>query len=344
MKTVLRGAVALFAMALVLASRPALAMDKAVPKINIQVQRSTLLDLASVGSSLIGVGERGVIARSDDGGKSWSSQLSPTSRTLTAVAFADDKVGVAVGHGGTILRTEDAGKTWAAVTFAEIGRDAVLGVTALRNGQIVAYGAFGMYLVSPDHGKTWRRDRVMGDDFDRHISRVIDTREAMFLVAETGVIGRSKDGGKDWVALKTPYEGSYFGILEMKDGALLAFGMRGNVYRSANQGEDWEKVPFASKATINGGSVASDGRVVLAGNRGLLAISSDAGRSFALMTAPEGTSIAQASLLANGEIAYVGSMASGRIDTNHIAKASALPATPAALQSGSHLSAAKAGR
>ena len=330
------------ALALVLggASASAAGAGAAVPAITIQVERSTLLDLAQVGPSLVAVGERGLIARSDDGGRTWATRLSPTSRTLTAVAFADDKVGVAVGHGGTILRTEDGGQHWAVVPVKEIGRDAVLGVTGLKNGRFVAWGAFGMYLVSQDQGRTWSRSQVIADDFDRHISRVIEARDALYMVGETGVVARSTDGGQQWTPLTTPYEGSYFGILEMKGGALLAFGMRGNVYRSEDQGVTWDKVPFDTKSTINGGSVAADGRVVLAGNRGLLALSSDEGRSFVLMTSPEGTSLTQARLLGDGQLVYTGSMATGRLSAERIAKAvssrpaarlaNAAPAAPAA--------------
>jgi len=131
-RPVARGAVALslaLSLALVCGMGTAHAADRSAPAITIHIDKLTLLDLASVGSSLIGVGERGVIARSDDGGLTWSGRLSPSSRTLTAVTFLDAKVGVAVGHGGTILRTEDAGQNWAVVPVKDIGRDAVCSVS-----------------------------------------------------------------------------------------------------------------------------------------------------------------------------------------------------------------------
>ena len=313
MKTLLKTRAVLLLLALTPATEVVAAEKSAPTAIAIQASRTTLLDLAAAGKSLVVVGERGVIGRSDDGGDTWQLRQAPTSRSLTAVTFVDDRIGVAVGHGGTILRTEDGGLTWAAIAVKEIGRDAVLGVTALKNGHLVAFGAFGMYLVSEDQGETWHRQSVIAENFERHISRVIETSSGMFLVGETGVMARSTDGGRRWSELKSPYEGSYFGLLELRDGALLAYGMRGNVYRSSNQGATWEQVPFASKATINGGSVAADGRVVLAGNRGLLAVSSDAGRSFEITIAPEGTSLAQARLLDDGTLVYAGSMATGRL-------------------------------
>jgi photosystem II stability/assembly factor-like uncharacterized protein len=71
-----------------------------------------------------------------------------------AVAFSSEKIGVAVGHSGTLLRTEDAGLSWAERKVKESGKDALLGVTVLKNGSFVVCGAFGLYLVSEDQGKT----------------------------------------------------------------------------------------------------------------------------------------------------------------------------------------------
>jgi photosystem II stability/assembly factor-like uncharacterized protein len=305
--------VVLVAMLAISGSAALAAVDKPIPSVTIKASKTTLLDFAVVGKSLVAVGERGVVARSEDAGRTWSGLNTVSSRTLTAVVFASDKVGVAVGHGGTILRTENGGQSWDAIKVKEAGQDALLGISVLKNGHFVVCGAFGLYLVSEDQGKTWRRETVISDDFERHISKVIETRQAMFLVGETGAIARSEDGGKQWTLLKSPYAGSYFGILELNSGALLAFGMRGNVYRSADQGENWEKMPFDSKSTLNGGTVALDGRVVLAGNNGLIAVSTDEGQTFSFIHAPQGTSLSQARLLDGNEIVYIGHMAVGRV-------------------------------
>jgi photosystem II stability/assembly factor-like uncharacterized protein len=299
--------------ALQLAGPSAAATALPLPAVAFVPQKTSLLDLAATGKSLVAVGERGLIAHSDDGGRSWRGQLSPSTRTLTALAFSNDRIGVAVGHGGTVLRTEDGGLSWVAVNVKEIGRDAVLGVTALKNGQFLAYGAFGMYIVSTDQGKTWHREQVIADDFERHISKVIEASQAMFMVGETGFVARSQDSGKTWKTLTTPYAGSYFGILELNSGALLAYGMRGNVYKSKDQGNSWEKVTFDAKSTLNGGSVAADGSIVLTGNNGLIAVSTDNGETFKLRRAAEGTSIAKSLMLTNGELVYVGHMAAGQM-------------------------------
>lgn len=61
------------------------------------------------------IGERDVIYRSEDGGRSWQVSLDTmavTSAGLTDIAFADELNGIAVGRLEKIYRTRDGGATW----------------------------------------------------------------------------------------------------------------------------------------------------------------------------------------------------------------------------------------
>jgi photosystem II stability/assembly factor-like uncharacterized protein len=64
------------------------------------------------------VGGGGTIARTTNGGATWSAQFSGTTQTLQSVFFTDANTGTAVGgeYGevpdSTILRTTDGGQTW----------------------------------------------------------------------------------------------------------------------------------------------------------------------------------------------------------------------------------------
>ena len=72
-----------------------------------------LLGVTRAGKRLVAVGEYGDILLSDDEGQSWhQAKKVPTTVTLTAVDFVDDKTGWAVGHDTVILKTEDGGETW----------------------------------------------------------------------------------------------------------------------------------------------------------------------------------------------------------------------------------------
>src|SRR5262245_60524782 len=72
-----------------------------------------LLGVARAGNRIVAVGEYGNILLSDDDGKTWHQAKDvPTTVTLTAVHFVDDKQGWTVGHDTLILHTTDGGETW----------------------------------------------------------------------------------------------------------------------------------------------------------------------------------------------------------------------------------------
>ena len=254
----------------------------AVTAAPIRPNRVLLLDIARAGKRLVAVGERGVILGSDDDGKTWMATRAPVTRTLTALTFIDDKVGVAVGHGGSVLRTQDAGKTWTQIKIPETGIDSVLGITHLGGQEIIAYGAFGMYLKSEDSGLTWTRPHILSkvESFDRHIYKIVKAGDVLVLAAENGNLARSTDHGVTFEPVVSDYPGSYFGAVVANDGAVIIFGMRGTVYRSTDGGSHWTKVPLETKIGFNNGVVLEDGTLMLAGNSGVLAVSHDNGVSF----------------------------------------------------------------
>jgi photosystem II stability/assembly factor-like uncharacterized protein len=283
------------------ATQPA---SKAV--VEVRSDRIVLLDIARIDHRLIAVGERGFTLISDDEGKSWKGVQTPVSRTLTGMAFRDDKVGIAVGHGGSLIRTEDGGRHWVQVPMEEAGTDSLLGVTHLGGDHFAAYGAFGLYFDSQDAGRTWTRVMVGAEDFDRHISQVVTLASgALLLVAESGTLARSDDGGATWTTLVSPYQGSYFGAVAVPDGSVVVFGMRGNIYRSTDQGATWEKVELHTTTSLMSGRVLGDGRILLVGNSGLLALSKDAGKSFELHSSKRGKGFA-AFVESDGSIILVG--------------------------------------
>ncbi|TVO63497.1 WD40/YVTN/BNR-like repeat-containing protein [Denitromonas ohlonensis] len=282
----------------------------------VRAERTALFDLVKYNGGFLSVGERGVVMRSKDGGKTWLGIQAPTTRTLVAIVVVNENTLVAVGHGGSIVRSDDAGQTWLAIDVPDTGGDSILGVTLLKDGRLLGFGAYGMYLVSEDQGKTWERRSVINEEFDRHISKIVESGNSLYLVGETGTVARSDDGGEHWTKLETPYQGSYFGLIALGDGDLLAYGMRGNVFRTRDGGVSWRQVPFDSKSALNGGYVTADGRVVISGNNGLVAVSDGGVNEFALQYVPEGTPVAKAMYAEDGDLVYVGYLAAGRLPPN----------------------------
>lgn len=253
-----------------------------ISQVPMRADRVVVLAAEVRGAQAIAVGERGTVLVSHNGGADWHSARSQkTTRTLTSVVALDDKTWIGAGHGGALLRSEDAGKS-AQMIATEAGSDAILGLTALDPRTVLAYGAFGLLLRSEDAGRTWKRQAVLGPDFDRHINRVIAGKDMLLLVGESGTLAKSTDGGVSWNKLASPYEGSFFGASLTPGGALLIFGMRGNIYRSTDQGASWTKVAVATKSPFFGAVNLRDQRIVLTAGQGWLAVSRDDGRTFHL--------------------------------------------------------------
>ncbi|HEY1075508.1 MAG TPA: YCF48-related protein [Fontimonas sp.] len=232
---------------------------------------SLLLDIKLAGPTLVAVGDRGTILRSDDGA-SWTQVAVPLHVTLTALAFADASHGWAIGHDGAILHTADAGKTWAVQRFEPALNQALMGIAVLDTQRVVVVGAFGVLLSTIDGGKTWADDdapAILEEGLHLNAVARLGTGE-LFAVGETGLLGISADG-TSWERLSLPYEGSLFGVLPVGAKGAIVFGLRGNVLRSDDvRGGQWSAVDIGTVLSMFNGTVLSDGGVVLVGGDGAI--------------------------------------------------------------------------
>ncbi len=274
-----------------------------------------IIAVARAGARVVGVGLRGLVIVSDDGGKGWRQATVPVQSDLVAVSFPNPRTGWAVGHEGVILRTEDGGETWQkqldgvsapAGLVAHYQRRIEAGESRLapyldqvklntRSGPSLPYldvvfeddrrgwavGAFGTIVRTEDAGKTWIPwlDHV---DNDRFLNLNAATRVGteVFLAGEGGMVYAFDRRTDRFVARPTGYQGSFFGIVAAGD-VLVAYGLRGTVYRSEDAGRSWQRVATEVTANLTGGAVGADGRTIVLVSDGGLAISShDAGRTF----------------------------------------------------------------
>lgn len=242
-----------------------------------------LLGVTRAGSRIVAVGEYGDIVLSDDDGKTWRQAKDvPTTVTLTAVHFADDKRGWAVGHDTIILHTTDAGETWVKQWGGGESDNALLSVFFKDASHGWAVGAFNYTVETTDAGKTWVERKTLmppppappegakpaapaadidptapkpagtgpadpyaaatGDE--NHLNAMFAGPDAntIFIAAEAGAVYRSVDAGVTWTKILTGYVGSFWGGLTAKDGSVYVTGMRGNIWRSTDQGATWAKL------------------------------------------------------------------------------------------------------
>ncbi|HMM77726.1 MAG TPA: YCF48-related protein [Gammaproteobacteria bacterium] len=251
--------------------------------------QSLLLDATRAGPRLVAVGEFGHVLLSDDAGANWRQAARvPTRTTLTAVTFADARLGWAVGHGGQILHTQDGGETWT-VQYGKLdGTDSLFSVWFENATHGIAVGPYGYALATQDGGKTWEQFYVAdGEDGERHLNQVfagIDGR--LYIAAEIGGVFLSDDGGASWRLVQTPYDGSLWGGTVRKDGSVIVVGMVGHALLSTDRGETWTALTTGTDQSLTDVDELDDGRVVLVGLGGAVAIADPALR-FAATVRPD---------------------------------------------------------
>ncbi|MEY2893508.1 MAG: hypothetical protein RJA98_3416 [Pseudomonadota bacterium] len=278
-----------------------------------QVNQRTVGSVARQGERLIGVGPRGLIRRSTDGGGTWTQVPSPVSSDLVTVRFTDAHTVWAVGHDAVALRSTDAGATWermldgrsvlkllqthytargddaeAKAVLQELQRAAEQSATPGTlpapfmdvwmgpGGEGYLVGAFGLILHTGDAGKTWTPWIERADNQSRfHFYGIAGSGEQVYLVGEQGLVLRLDRANKRFVKVTTPYAGSYFGI-DVQAGRLLAYGLRGNAYLSRDDGATWGKIDTGIDAHIVAVLNVSAGRQLLVSQVGHVLALNDA--------------------------------------------------------------------
>jgi len=297
--------------------------------------RGLLIAIAAAAQRLVAVGDRGIIVLSDDRGASWrQAEYVPTQALLTGVCFLDALHGVAVGHDEVILTTADAGGHWQRTHYAPEAQRPLLDVWCGTGGQAIAVGAYSAYFTSADGGASWRAVKFnpaapparsgsrapvappptasdaadgQGAGGGYHLNRIVGGGAGrLYIAAEAGHLYASDDQGASWRALASPYEGSFFGVLPLADGALLAFGLRGHLYRSADAGASWQAIETSTVAMLTGAAPFGPDAIAVVGLSGVVLVSRDGGRSFALQQQADRAGLSGVSPAAEARLAVVG--------------------------------------
>lgn len=246
---------------------------------NVSAQ-AVLLDVARAGDRLVAVGERGIIRLSDDNGNTWHQARVPVSATLTAVQFVSANSGWAVGHSGVVLHTRDGGENWS-VQFDGIKAAEMELVAAERSGdprqinnaqQLVTdgadkpwlalhfvnereglvAGAYGLTFHTEDGGQTWQSwTGRIPNSRGMHAYAVTRIGDTIYLAGEQGLFVRSRDGGKQFERLETPYEGSFFSLLAASEQHLLLAGLRGRLFVSEDGGTSFTEQDNPLPVSVN---------------------------------------------------------------------------------------------
>ncbi|MNQ59783.1 Ycf48-like protein [compost metagenome] len=303
--------------------------------------RSPLLDVTRAGERLVAVGQRGHILYSDDAGQSWQQAAVPVSADLNAVHFPTAEQGWAVGNDGVILHSNDAGATWSkqldgraigelvlkhysALASAEPGNEhwplfAAEGQRLIEEGadkpfldvwfadaqRGYAVGVFNLILATTDGGQSWtplqdRTDNPQG----LHLNAITATGDALYLAGEQGLLRKWDAGQERFVAVDSPYQGSYFGLIGSPS-ELLAYGLRGHVFHSRDAGQSWQQLDSGLQVSISAAALDARGDYRLFTQAGhMLRAGADA--ALQLLPQAQQSPVAGATLAANGALVLVG--------------------------------------
>jgi photosystem II stability/assembly factor-like uncharacterized protein len=180
---------------------------------------------AQVGWAVGGtVGGRGVVLRTDDGGRMWGQGADVLTGHLTDVYFPEIRNGWITSDSGFIYASTDGGLTWRPEYRAPAGIRAVHAI----GDQVWAVGDGGL-IVRRDSG-TWKSAR---GPVRRTLNAVVFvSADSGWAAGTDGTVLRSTDGGLSWQVVP-PVEGvDLYDLASAPQGRVWAVGAGGMVLRS----------------------------------------------------------------------------------------------------------------
>ncbi len=236
------------------------------------VGRDVILFDMSMFTSHLGLvaGDSGVVARTTDGGLSWTSSASSTPGQLVAVALADSFVG-AVGGSNILFNTTDGGITWSTSTFPV--PSGFSGIAFNKKGVGIAVASNSIRRTT-DGGKSWTSITPPGPGFLLLVrASFLDSNRVVAVGVGTGVIG-STDAGQSWNRIRPGFGAALVDLCTTSAVRVIAAGAKssqGFILRSSDAGVTWDSVVVNQTSQLLAISYYSaDSGYALASNRVLL--------------------------------------------------------------------------
>ncbi|MEO8513218.1 MAG: YCF48-related protein [Ignavibacteria bacterium] len=239
------------------------------------------------------VGQDGLIMRTNDGGLTWTEQVSGITNVLNANEFVTYSVGiaavnmqVAVGENGIILKSVDEGLTWTNIPSGTI--ENLNDVVVYSPEMIFVCGANGTLLKSVDHAETWVPVVVATTQMLNHIAKFEPSTQAATInavvVGDSGTFFATTNL-EDWYQLTIPTTENLLSVTSTGD-LLVAAGTNGTILKSVDKGITWIALTSGVTTKIYDLAFVNPVTVIGSSENGVMVRSVDAGDNWSVITTP----------------------------------------------------------
>lgn len=207
--------------------------------------------------SLWGIGSLGAIARSTDGGLTWSPFATGLTTVIFDIAFPDAATAVAVCGGGITIRSTDNGQTWTqnsttlGTDFASVSfRNAMDGFAIQRPKYL---------LRTTDGGQSWSDTLFTVNELLQ--VRFVDEQTGWLVSNSPGSVYKTTNGGMSWdfVAVEQPRRYTFYAIYPSDADNAILLGTGGAVFVTSDGGQNWAQRGEAfTRQHLHGVSALSD--------------------------------------------------------------------------------------
>lgn len=230
-----------------------------------------LQGIASNGTTLVAVGNQGLVLRKDLNATQWQRQQLPGQPALIGVAACADHHFVALDMDKQVWRSDAAGANWQAVSVPTT--EDLITITCAPDNSIWLAGSFTTLLHSTDAGSSWQENTLNEDAMITRI-QFLDAKTAV-IGGEFGLFSRSEDGGKSW-SMPNYLPGDFYvnDLLFTSSATGWVSGLSGKILKTVDGGEQWQPVATPTTAPLYGLQTVGE-RLVAFGDRATILLLQD---------------------------------------------------------------------